>query len=166
MDWRLNAMTNTENRADCAFPDSIDPRTFMSDTDLMHLDLLQQYQALIRRKKYSEASRLLEHSGTFYYGASLFNRLENRLYRLGEYLTAKEKKENPDIIRRKHPLRTKKAYIGFPENGVIKSGIGSKYKIQIHHKYEKQDGSAIIQIHQNESQAYRKESTSLLKMSH
>ncbi len=108
MDWRLNAMTNTENRADCAFPDSIDPRTFMSDTDLMHLDLLQQYQALIRRKKYSEASRLLEHSGTFYYGASLFNRLENRLYRLGEYLTAKEKKEKPGYYQAEAPASHKK----------------------------------------------------------
>lgn len=101
-------MTNTENRTDCAFPDSIDARIFMSDTDLMHLDLLQQYQALIRRKKYSEAARLLEQSDTFYYGASLFNGLETRLYRLGEYLTAKEKKEKPGYYQAETPASSKK----------------------------------------------------------
>lgn len=100
-------MTNTDNRTDRVFPDGIDPRAFMSDTDLEHLDLLQQYQTLIRRKKYSEAARLLNHSGSFFYGASLFNKLEDRLYRLGQYLTAKDAKEEPGYYQAAAPASPK-----------------------------------------------------------
>lgn len=73
------------------FPEHIDSRSFMSDIDLEHLDLLQQYQNLLRRKEYNKASDLLEKYDSFYYGASLFNMLEDRLYKIGQYLFAKDK---------------------------------------------------------------------------
>lgn len=75
------------------FPNDIDSRLFMSDTDLENLDVLDQYQKLIRYHKYTEASRLLEKSDSFHYGASLFNMFEDRLYQIGQYVVAKEDKE-------------------------------------------------------------------------
>lgn len=100
-------MINTDNCADCVFPDGIDSRAFMSDTDLAHLDLLHQYQTLIRHRKYSEAARLLNHSDSFYYGAHLFNGLEDRLYRLGQYLTAKAEKEKLGCYQTEAPASPK-----------------------------------------------------------
>lgn len=87
MDWGV-IMTDIS-----VFPNDIDSRAFMSDTDLEHLDLLEQYQKLIRYHKFDEASKLLEKFLSFYYGASLFNMFENRLHRIGQYLLAKEDKE-------------------------------------------------------------------------
>lgn len=73
------------------FPQDIDLRCFISDTDLEHVDLLQQYQNLIRNHRYSNASRLLESSDSFYYGAYLFNMFEHRLYQIGQYVLKKDK---------------------------------------------------------------------------
>ena len=90
------------------FPEQIDSRLFMSDTDLEHIDLLQQYQNLLRRKKYSDASDLLENSDSFYYGASLFNLLEDRLHRIGQYLIAKEDKETIGYYQTTTPVSPRK----------------------------------------------------------
>ena len=87
MDWGV-IMTDIS-----VFPNDIDSRAFMSDTDLEHLDLLEQYQKLIRYHKFDEASKLLEKSYSFYYGASLLNMFENGLHQIGQYLLAKEVKE-------------------------------------------------------------------------
>lgn len=99
-------MTMTQNQTNI-FPDGIDSRSFMSDADLEHLDLLQQYQNLINRKKYGEASGLLEASDSFYYGASLFNMFEDRLHRLGQYLIAKEDKESLGYYQPEPPASPK-----------------------------------------------------------
>lgn len=90
------------------FPEDIDLRCFMSDTDLEHVDLLQQYQNLIRNHRYSDASRLLESSDSFYYGAYLFNMFEHRLYQIGQYILNKEDKEELGYYQTKVPALPKK----------------------------------------------------------
>lgn len=87
MDRRIKMLNNDTS----SFPEQIDSRLFISDIDLEHLDLLQQYQTLLGRKEYDKASALLENSDSFYYGASLFNMLEDRLYKIGQYVMTKEK---------------------------------------------------------------------------
>lgn len=90
------------------FPNDIDTRSFMSDTDLEHLDLLQQYLNLIRKKQYQEASVLLACSDSFYYGASLFHMLEDRLHRIGQYLLANGDKEALGYYQTAAPASPKK----------------------------------------------------------
>lgn len=93
------------------FPNDIDSRSFMSDTDLEHLDLLEQYQKFIRYNKYSKASELLEKSDSFYYGAYLFNMLEDRLYKIGQYVVAKEDKEPLGYYQTEPVLRKKGMFL-------------------------------------------------------
>lgn len=90
------------------FPNNIDDRSFMSDVDLEHLDLLEQYKILINKKMYNEAAGLLEHSDSFYYGAHVFNMLEDRLYRIGEYLINEKKKEDIGFYQTEHPKTQRK----------------------------------------------------------
>ncbi len=77
------------------FPESIDDRLFFMDTDIPHVPVMKHYHNLLNAGNYTTASEYLKHSDVFYYGAWLFNLLENRLYKIGEYLMGEEK---PDFI--------------------------------------------------------------------
>lgn len=93
------------------FPEDIDSRLFMSDIDLEHLDIFRQYQNLIQRKMYDKASNLLKHSDSFYYGSYILNTLEDRLYRLGQYLVEKSDKEPIEYYQIENPTSMKKGII-------------------------------------------------------
>jgi len=73
------------------FPNGIDSRIFFSDISIDYIDLMSQYQTLIKQGKYSEASQLLNNSGVSFYGAWIFNLFDNRLKNIGEYLLTLEK---------------------------------------------------------------------------
>lgn len=90
------------------FPKDIDSRCFMSDADLEHVDLLHQYQNLIRNHRYGDASRLLESSDSFYYGAYLFNMFEHRLYQIGQYVLNKKDKAELGYYQTEVPVLPKK----------------------------------------------------------
>ena len=73
------------------FPNGIDSRIFFSDISIDHIDLMSQYQSLIKQGKYSEASQLLNNSDASFYGAWIFNLFDNRLKNIGEYILTLEK---------------------------------------------------------------------------
>ncbi len=73
------------------FPQGIDTRAFFSDISIDYINLISQYQILIKQKRYSEASRLLNNSDASFYGAWIFNLFDNRLKNIGEYLLTLEK---------------------------------------------------------------------------
>lgn len=77
------------------FPQGIDSRTFFSDISIDYINLMAQYQTLIKQEKYSEASKLLNNSDASFYGAWIFNLFDNRLKNIGEYLLTLEK---PNLI--------------------------------------------------------------------
>lgn len=72
------------------FPQGIDTRVFFSDISLEYVDLMKEYQKLIQSSKYSEASKLLNNSDASFYGAWIFNLLDVRLQKIGEYLLSLE----------------------------------------------------------------------------
>lgn len=87
------------------YPNAIDPLIFYQDIDLDHLDILSNYQNLMSKGHYTNASSYInQQSGVHGLYAGLFNTMENRLYNLQLYLLKKEKKnpfhyssEEPDI---------------------------------------------------------------------
>ena len=72
------------------FPQGIDTRIFFSDISLEYVDLMKEYQSLIKSGKYSEASKLLNNSDASFYGAWLLNLLDVRLQKIGTYLLSLE----------------------------------------------------------------------------
>lgn len=85
------------------FPENIDLRWFISDIDLEYTDLLQQYINLIKRKMFREASELLHHSDTFYYGSYIFNMFEKRLSKLETFILNKEDKKKMGYYQKEKP---------------------------------------------------------------
>ena len=68
------------------FPDDIDNRSFFSDIGLQDKSKLTDHNKLMRNRAYRRASAYAEETGHEYYGAYLFNALEGRVKRIGEYL--------------------------------------------------------------------------------
>lgn len=69
-------MKNSES----LYPEQIDPLIFYSDVDLNHADTIKQYQSLLSSGNYNTASEFLNNSDIDFYGAWLFNLIENELY--------------------------------------------------------------------------------------
>lgn len=84
------------------FPEQIDDLIFYQDINLSKSAIISQYQTLLNEGHYSQASQLLKNSGAFYYGADLFNLLENRIFNLQKYVKEKTK-VNPHIFSSDKP---------------------------------------------------------------
>lgn len=78
------------------YPDKIDDMTFFQDCDLENVHIMNTYNELISRGKYSEAGRYInQQEGIYGYFADFFNALENRIYHLQDYLLHKPPKKQP-----------------------------------------------------------------------
>ena len=71
------------------FPQDIDSRFFFQDVCIEKIKLLNTYLTYLNSRQYSLASNYLNRSGLDYHGAWLYNKLENRLVALGEYVLNK-----------------------------------------------------------------------------
>lgn len=72
------------------FPENIDELIFFHDIALADSKVMSDYQKLLAAGSYMKASKLLRESDLLYYGAGLFNLIENMLYCLQTY-----QKEHP-----------------------------------------------------------------------
>ena len=70
---------------DVLFPEEYDVRSFFSDIGLEDKSILINHGQYLKTKLYQTASAQLEASGREYYGAYLFNALEGRINKIGEY---------------------------------------------------------------------------------
>lgn len=73
-----------------AFPNQIDDLIFFQDITLDNAATLQHYQQLLQNTQYAEAAQFIQESEIPYYGAALFNLMENRIYATQKYFM-----ENP-----------------------------------------------------------------------
>lgn len=75
------------------YPDKIDPFIFFQDVSLEKVEIMETYNTLIGKGKYSEASKYINsQSGICGYFADFLNAIENRIYNLQEYLLTIEPK--------------------------------------------------------------------------
>ena len=70
----------------------VDSRIFFQDISLDDLEIWEEYKTLISKGSYASASQLLNDSEIDFYGAWLFNLLENRLEAIGSFLLKKNNK--------------------------------------------------------------------------
>ena len=70
------------------FPENIDARACFSDISLEHADVLENYSALVKNGNYREGSALLDANKQYvdYYGADMFNLMENRVVNIEDYV--------------------------------------------------------------------------------
>ncbi len=88
------------------YPNEIDPMIFFQDNDLEKVDIINTYNNFISQGKYTEASNYInQQEGIYGYFADFFNAIENRIFKLQEYL---ETKTSP-----------KKSYVFFDANDVV-----------------------------------------------
>ncbi len=73
------------------FPADIDARKYYQDVRISQLNTKTAYEGTLRQGNYTAASHVLQTSNIDYYGAYMFNMLENRLDAIQTYLDAKEK---------------------------------------------------------------------------
>ena len=92
-------MKNTSTK----FPNEIDDRIFFQDISLNDLEIWEEYKSLISSESYTSASRLLNDSEIDFYGAWLFNLLENRLEAIGSFLLQKNNKPTLQTYSRTEP---------------------------------------------------------------
>lgn len=75
------------------YPDTVDEMIFFQDNNIEKADALNAFNNLINQEKYSEAAAFLEqHQELFGLFADYLNAMENRIFRLQEYLLTKTKK--------------------------------------------------------------------------
>ncbi len=72
------------------FPKEYDARSFFSDVDLDHVQLMNDHHSYVGAKQFKMASKIAESSEQDYYGAYLFNAIEARLKSIGEYLSLRK----------------------------------------------------------------------------
>lgn len=87
---------------DSSFPSVIDSLIFYQDLNLEYTDIFYRYQRFLRESNVSEAAQDLRQSGIPYYGAGLFNLIENRINSLQTYLKANPK-HNPHCFSSGQP---------------------------------------------------------------
>ena len=68
------------------YPDGIDSRVYAQDINIENVSVFNEYQSLLAQGKYTEASKLLNNSDAYFYGAWMLNLLENRLSKIGKYV--------------------------------------------------------------------------------
>lgn len=74
-----------------AFPEGFDTRSFFSDTSLDQAENLTAHHDLVSAKQFRLASKLADNCGQDYYGAYLFNAIEQRLKAIGEFELSRNK---------------------------------------------------------------------------
>lgn len=85
------------------YPAKIDPLLFFQDGSLDTIEIINAYNALISKGKYSEASEYINRqSGICGYFADFFNAIENRIYNLQEHLLTIKPKQ-PFILSDEEP---------------------------------------------------------------
>lgn len=86
------------------YPDKIDPLIFFQDVNLEKVEILNTYDNLIKKDKYSEASEYINsQEGICGYFADFLNAIENRIYNLQEHLLTIEPKQ-PFIYSDEEPI--------------------------------------------------------------
>ena len=73
------------------YPRGIDSRVYAQDINIENVSVFNEYQSLLAQGKYKDASNLLNNSDVYFYGAWMFNLLENRLNEIGKYVMSMEK---------------------------------------------------------------------------
>ena len=74
------------------FPNGIDNRTFFCDVDLKGKPVMDTYNKLISKGKYTEANILLgQQSNVHHYSADLFNFIEAKIKNTQEFIFNSEK---------------------------------------------------------------------------
>lgn len=68
------------------FPNSIDDRIFFQDISINQVPIMKNYYTLLNAGNYTMASKYLNNSEVFFYGAWCLNLLENRLHTIGNYV--------------------------------------------------------------------------------
>lgn len=71
---------------ECKFPSAIDERLFFNDISINQVSIMKNYYNFLNAKNYNMASKYLNNSEVFFYGAWCLNLLENRLYAIGNYI--------------------------------------------------------------------------------
>lgn len=84
------------------FPDNIDDLFYFQDINLENQPLMAAYQEQLKNREYTKSAQILKNSSLSYYGADLFNLLENRLFQLQTYYK-KNPKINPHVFSSKKP---------------------------------------------------------------
>lgn len=80
------------------YPNGIDEMIFFQDNSLEKMDIINQYNKYISEGQYSKASNYIsQQKGIYGYFADYFNAIENRIYKLQEYLLQKPPKKQPFI---------------------------------------------------------------------
>ena len=80
------------------YPNKIDEMTFFQDNNLKSIEIVNHYNSLIAKGKYSEASDYInQQDGVYGFFADFFNLIENRIYNLQEHLLQKPQKKQPFI---------------------------------------------------------------------
>ena len=80
------------------YPDKIDEMVFFQDNNLETMEIINRYNHLIAKGKYSEASDYInQQKGIYGFFADFFNLMENRIYSLQKYLLNKPPKKQPFI---------------------------------------------------------------------
>lgn len=79
------------HRTTTSFPGSVDARSYYSDVSLQHTDVMNNYNRLIKQKKYKEASQYLydtiesQNMNLDYNGAYVWNRTDNQMVAIENY---------------------------------------------------------------------------------
>lgn len=88
------------------YPDKIDPLIFFQDVNLEQLEIMDTYNDLIKKGKYTEANEYINsQSGICGYFADFLNAIENRIYNLQTHLLTIEPKQ-PFIYSDEEPILT------------------------------------------------------------
>ncbi len=81
------------------YPEKVDNMTFFQDSNLDNIEIVNHYNSLIEKGKYSEANDYIDQQKNVYgFFADFFNLIENRIYSLQEYLLTKPPKNQPFIL--------------------------------------------------------------------
>ena len=75
------------------FPFDIDPRMYYQDVQLYQLSDKAAYDVALDNGQYTDASTILQNSDMDYYGAYLFNKSEDKLLEVQNYLLTVTKPE-------------------------------------------------------------------------
>lgn len=76
------------------FPNNIDNRIFFQDLSLDQIPIMKQYDEMLHKNNnYTYASKFLNNSEVFFYGAWILNLLEKRLLQIEDYLLKLPPKE-------------------------------------------------------------------------
>jgi len=92
------------------YPDKVDDMVFFQDNNLETVPIMEKYQQLIAKGKFSEAAKYInQQKGVYGYFADFFNMIENRISKTQEYLWTKPAKIQPFVYYAKRKLCTKEA---------------------------------------------------------